>query len=243
MYVRSWLLIVAAAAGCKHEPAPPVPPPAPTPVAKLVDAAPLPADDPPPDAWEARYSQEAIDHAFGGSDNMPKVPAITPDGKRIAIDLGYSHGMGYWHTYEWGIYGRAGALEDRITLMDEKQADSEPTPSQAALAPLVKQLRDKLAGFQPMHEAPRPELDEHGKGKVTLGGGTFAIDDTQGLDVVWTPRVGPPKKMHADGGPHCGGAPKLAGLWFDETHGRLVYEVTFMGRDSCPDDAPQWHVF
>jgi hypothetical protein len=57
--------------------------------------------------------------------NLPELPMISPDGKHIAIDRGYTHGMGFWETFKYAWYGPDGKVADKVDVVDEKTADGK----------------------------------------------------------------------------------------------------------------------
>jgi hypothetical protein len=251
------VLLAAALVGCHPDMPPSKPLPPLQPVAIASDA-PVARDAPDPadagDAGDGEWHgipdeiQTRAYHAMGGK--WPPMPAISADGKHVALYLGYGAGTGAWHTHEWAIYGPGDKREELISLVSAEtvdavyKGDASKLPSAATLAATVAQLRARLAGFTPIAPAKgvEKELVPEEKYQTTFSAGVLvATKQPDGSkNLVWTPKTGTPTKIEPVPG-RCGPA-RFAGSWFDEAHGRLVIELEFTGTDSCPDDPPEWHV-
>ena len=102
-----------------------------------------------------------------------QLPLVSPDGRHVAIDLGYGH------AYAW--YGVGGKLEDKIVLIDEATADGAPghEPDPTKLAALAARVKDKLAGYVPFPTHPEATLGTTQLGATKL---ELAADPNAGMD-------------------------------------------------------------
>ena len=261
------LLLVTTLAACQPTP---VSTAKPAPVTKVVppdaaivvptDAAPVAVAidaDVPDDPDMMEPSVYAIRQAFHR--RFPVLPMISADGKHVAIDRSYGHGMGYWHAWKYAWFGPDGKLEDKVDVVDEKAADhfngDGKSPTAEELAARAASVWKKLDGFVAMSKLEMPDSDYDEKTSVTtrrakVGTTTFALET--GLDSVtatWTDASGKVLRKvmvdHSDGSTKgsCNGPARLGDVWADVAHQRIVIEVTFMGNDSCNDDPPEWRVF
>lgn len=260
--------VVVLLVSCKgKEPAPAIAPPViardaavAVVVAGPVDAAAGVTIDAAIDAAEDdRVYPEFIVTAFGG--HLPRLPLLSADGKLAAIDVSHGLGLSSVSTYEVGLLRGQRSMSEHLVVIDLGLArrlleDPPPAIPKQRLATAAAAITRRLAGFTPFATHVGFAAIQQSGGTLKLGTATltFAQNDTDGLDLTWSPG---PHSSHANGlrvpviprqytdreGGRCGGVPKLAGVWWDQPRDRLLVEVIYPGHDTCQDEDPVWLVF
>ena len=137
----------------------------------------------PVDAYDPGNDLEAMKVMDPMGYAVRQLPLVSPDGRHVAIDLGYGH------AYAW--YGVGGKLEDKIVLIDEATADGAPghEPDPTKLAALAARVKDKLAGYVPFPTHPEATL-----GTTQLGATKLELRCTPTPTPGWTTTFADPQR-------------------------------------------------